>query len=314
MKPYNLSTVDAFKDLTGIGTNAYNRHISQFIERSSVLMEQYTGRKLRARIYGENGIPAEIQNGAGNNSLYTRQFSIISIQGVYIDSNSLFPESTLVPAGDYRYISDIGKIYLLPSATAHTIFPSGIANVQLKYTAGYGTFLIGNFNHSFDIEISDVSYSITIDSGEYSGGELAALLESGLNLIDGITNIFSVSYVDSSGWFKIACDSEFKILWESGVNADNNIGNTIGFDTIEDSDELLIHTSNFGVLGIPADLEQACLSIALRMWENSNLGSNRFDIEFKNIKDTAGTIKFRGGNIPEDAAAILNLYTRQGNY
>ena len=314
MKINTLSTVASFKDFANISETTYDRQLGQFVQMASDFCEKYTGRRLRGRSYGSNGLDPEYKDGDDCSYFYTYQFPIISVESLYADTSYIFDASTLFASTDYRIIKDWGKIQLLANSSKGSIFNEGISNVKLSYTAGYDEFIvISGSNDSLDIQES-AEVNIELTAGTYTASTLATLIQTALNADVTLTGTFAVTYNSLTGLFKITSDVNFTLLFSSGVNAFTSIASLIGFKDSADGSEAKSDTSDYSVIGVPEDLEIACTLIAMRLWEDSGLGSSRFDIESKSIKDNSGSIKFKGGSIPTMAKTILDRYKREGNF
>lgn len=74
--------------------------------------------------------------------------------------------------------------------------------------------------------------------------ELAAALETAMNAL-GSSNTFTVAYSDSTGMFTLtSTGTTFSLLWQSGTNTANTIGDKIGFTVSANDTGALTYTSD----------------------------------------------------------------------
>lgn len=104
-----------------------------------------------------------------------------------------------------------------------------------------GSFSVGGVGYYFDpVEITATNKYLDFDdtSGELNAviaektykdpHELAAALETAMD--DLTPDTITVKYLDASGKYQITTDDGLQLLWATGVNSANSIGETIGFD------------------------------------------------------------------------------------
>lgn len=99
-----------------------------WINVSSEKLETFTGRKLK-KVTGL----IDYAHGAGSNTILLKEFPVIAISELKIDSGSLFTDpSTVIPVADYTISDDsLSVLYL------NGLFPRGYRNVKITYNAGY---------------------------------------------------------------------------------------------------------------------------------------------------------------------------------
>jgi len=101
--------------------------------------------------------------------------------------------------------------------------------------SGNGQFVIDDNNKYLDYDDGGGEENVTITPGTYDGQTLAIEIELQLNSISGYDYI--VTYDENTAMFTIEIDGSgtFDILWKTGVhgsdNTDNNVSETIGFDS-----------------------------------------------------------------------------------
>ena len=112
------------------GDTSPNAKIDELIWAVESFCDDYTGRKLYAQAYTSD--PQECHfDGTGKYWIYTKQYPINNITGIYIDGDRQFGSGTLLASADY-YFYPSGKI-----CSESGIFIKGRRNVRIDYHAGY---------------------------------------------------------------------------------------------------------------------------------------------------------------------------------
>ena len=310
---YLLTSLQNFNSMIKNTTTDNDYIINRLITAATHEIENYTKRKLRGRTYGANGLSADYYNGEGTPRLYVNEYPIISVTSLYDNTAQTFDSTSLKASTDYIIYSDEGIIELYPAAIKGANFTKSVGNIKLIYTAGYEEFqIIENTNDRIDFEESDGGTELTanLTGGIYTSDTLCTHVAAQLNSAG--TDTFTCSYNYITSKFTITSDGSWlNLLWLTGGNLYRTAALLLGYRIEADDTGALTFTSNDSVLGIPADLEQACLEIALRMWQQSKFGSGRFDKESEQITgEMAGTLKFNTDPIPPHVKKILNNYTR----
>ncbi|MDP6771655.1 MAG: hypothetical protein QF704_13215 [Anaerolineales bacterium] len=305
-----LSSVDTFKGNIEKTSTTNDNILFNLISQSTSDMERYTGRRLRGRTYGANGLEAEYHNGVVTNKLYVNEYPIISVSSLYDDVNREFTNTSLKAPTEYMLWKDQGIVQLYNDATNGSVFSKGIGNIKLIYTAGYDDFeIITGINDSVDFN-DGTSRTVTIPSGTYTSIDLAN--EVG-DKMDGVsTDDISCRYDNFTSKYTIISDGTVLTMnWATGTNWNGNIGRTMGFDTTADDASVLSYTSDYSVLGVPAELEQACLELTLQKFEESRFGSNRFGVKtVQTIGQHAGMTTYESPRLPQSVERVLKLYKR----
>lgn len=313
-----LTSLSHLKAVLGKTDTTNDSIIEQVIMAATDRAEIFTRRKLRARKYGDDsGLAAEVRNGNGQTWIAPRQWPVISIASIYDDANRDFDSDTLKASTEYFIDYKGNLIHLEPDAPNGNHFSVGKQNVQLAYTAGYGTFeILAGVNDKLDFEeTADSELTATVADGIYTASDLGTALDTALEASG--ASSYTTTYDYFTGKFKIVSDlagggGTFKILWNGGTNIETGIGRTLGFDTSADDATAASHTADNSVLGIPWDLEHAVLLICQRILSvEKGLGQNRFDI-IRQIRtgSTQGITEFDASPIPKDALDILKRYRR----
>ena len=310
---YLLTSLANFKALIKKTDDTSDNIINRMIAASSHEIENYTKRKLRGRTYGANGIPVDYYNGNGTARVYTNQYPIISVTSLYDDTTKSWGSAYLKASTEYIIWKDEGIIELYHDATNGATFNKSISNIKLIYSAGYDEFqIIEDTNDRIDFEESDGGTEITanLTAGIYTASELASHVATIMTAAADATITCTYNYLTSK--FTITSDgSWFAIKWSGGSNLYRTAALLLGYRTDAIDTGALYYTSDDSVLGIPNDLEQACLEITLRMWQQSPFGSGRFDKESEAFSgEQAGTLKFNVASMPPHVKEILRHYTK----
>lgn len=319
---HNLTTLTNFKKHINkpASDTDDDDYLEQLIMRSSLDIERYCDRKFRARNYGNGGYDPEYQDGSGSRYLRTRQYPIISITNLYDDNERDWGSTYLKASTDY-YIhnAEAGIISLESDAVKGTNFLKGWGNIRLEYVAGYDHhYVIDDENDRIDFEeTASTELTANLTGDVYTAADLCTEIDTQLTAAG--ASVYTVTFDRFTGKFKIASDRSggggtFKILWSSGTNAYRNIGRTLGFEVSADDADAASHTSDFGALGIPDDLELACILLTHRRFRDSLLGDSRFDVKSKSsgiASPVPVTVTYVGGEFPTEVGRILRHYKRQ---
>jgi len=310
MSRFDLTTIESFKDyINKDSTDTDNDDkLKRMISKASGHIETFVKRKLRART------KVEYQDGTGSRNYYPVQYPVISITSMYDDNSREFGSDTLKPAADYLIDNDSYMIVLSPVATFGQTFAKGTLNVKLTYRAGYDEFIVEeDVNDRIDFNEDGVSSEINaqLDAGSYTANELATEIKTQMDLIGGAT--FTVTYNSRTGKFKVETDStSVQFVFDSGTYAYRSAASLIGFneDDTAFASEL---ESDFGVLGIPEDLQLACNMVVARIYNDSDLGGRRLDVKRKSTGgavSSIGVTEYLTGEFHPAVRAILEKYER----
>lgn len=309
-----LTCLSNVKTFIGESGTSYDVMLEQYIQIASDDIERYCDRKLRERTYGENGLDAEYHNGDGCKYIYTKEKPILSIAELYDDPNNEYGADTLIANTDYHIFKDIGKILLLGGLN----FQCGNANIKINYTAGYGTFdiIMGrNDKLDFNESVGGTEITLTLTPGTYTGDDLATQIKTQFDDSDA-TGVYTVVYNHNTAKYTIKSTLSYEgLLWATGKNAHRSVGRTIGFDCSSNDagNGINTYTSDYGVLGIPGDLELACQMLVARYFYASKRGKDRFDI--KGVSESSGTgtgttTFMTDHEFPVEVARIIPYYRR----
>lgn len=113
---------------------------------------------------------------------------------------------------------------------------NGFGEVEFSYQGTkyfFNPVEIGASNKFLDFVSDSDTYAVSIPEGIYKTPiEVAAALEAAMN--DVAPEGFSVVYSNSAGKYTIASESTlFSILFSSGLNASESIGETLGFNVVD---------------------------------------------------------------------------------
>jgi len=309
---YTLTSLDNFKSYLNKSNTTNDEVLRSIIVSASNFIESYTKRKIRARQYGTGGLDPDYYNGNGKSLLYTNQFPIISVESLYDDPDRNFTSTTLKASTEYIIWKEEGIIELYSDAINGSIFSHDQSNVKLSYTAGYGTFeIITNKNDSIHFTDDSGSYKAKIDSGVYTADGLATEIQTQMNA--SASDTITVYYDDQTNKFVISSDgSTFTLNWTNSAIVSKNIGKTIGFDVTSDDSGDTSYTADKSVLGLPNDIELACILISMRILNQTGIGADRFDKISQSIaiEKGGGTLRYSESDMPLGVKLILDKYKR----
>ncbi len=301
----DLTTIASFKAF--IKKNATDTDndatIGDFITQASIEINQYCKRQFKAKTY------VEYQSGDGiSGTLFARQLPIISVTSLYDDPARLWGSANLIASTSYAVDYDAGYVELLTS-----VFSDAVKNLQLTYVAGYDHYLIETgVNDALDFkDDAGAEVSATLSAGTYTGDELATEID--LQLTTDGANAYTVVHSKNTGKFSITTDgTSIQILSYDGTNIATSCASTIGFLTTANPTAAATITSDFGVLGIPEDLQKACNLLTTRHYNNAGLGGSRFDTKQKDLgmASGGGTIEYIVDSMPAEVKLILDKYVK----
>lgn len=124
---YSLVSLNDVKTLCGSTVPEDDNLIAQLINRYSTLVETYLGRNVLSRVYIED------YDGGGYDELFTNQYPITSISGIYNDTDWEWTADTLIDSDYYRKSQDANSIIF----TSDVTLGDYRENIRVVYTAGY---------------------------------------------------------------------------------------------------------------------------------------------------------------------------------
>ena len=126
---YALCTVEDVKEYYDFqGANAASdEFLEKMVDQMSLVFESYTGRKFVTR-----GIVTEYHSGNGTRFLWTHQYPITSVSGIYSSTDSAWISDNLIDSATYT-VRDDTKIVL--KSTVFTKWDNG--NLRVDYEYGY---------------------------------------------------------------------------------------------------------------------------------------------------------------------------------
>ena len=205
----------------------------------------------------KNGSGYEIRNikSIDNNDLYLNFYSNASADGV-----GLGRAITYIPAPQghptFSATKYLGNGHAIEATAGNTVSElsltadaNGFGEVEFTY-AGTKYFFnpieIGATNKYLDFSYDATVYAASITEKVYKTPiELADALKTALNAAIGVEG-FNVVYNKNVGTFTISSGSAttLDLLWDSGTNAANSIGATLGFSVAADDTGALTYTSD----------------------------------------------------------------------
>jgi hypothetical protein len=300
-----LTSLQAFKsyidsDTTGLDDDL----LSYFLQTASDDIEHYVHRKLRRKTH------TEYQKGNLQKKIFTRQYPIISVTGLWDDTLRVYGDDTKFLSSEYFVDKETGMIQLFGE-----VFDYGVSNIKIVYDAGYDDFeILEDVNDRFDFSEGSTEFNITLTEGIYTGSGLASHIQELMNT-EAVSGVYEVLFNRITGQFRISDTDEgtFKILFLTGANNFYSCNAVLGFDKL-DKEEASTYTSDNPVLGIPKDLEIACLKLSYFRFLESPRGQDRFGLKSKQINTQSGgggTTSYNQDDLPQEVARILQPYVRQ---
>lgn len=319
MHPFLLTSLSTFKKRIdkAADDNTNDQQILALVSEASGIADRYTKRKLRLRNYGTNGLGYEYGDGRGLDTYRAKQWPIYSVTSLYDDLNLEWGSDHLKPSTDYLIHIDRGEIQLYPTAAKGRLFSIGHSNIRLEYDGGYGIFeVIAGVNDRIDFEETEASeLTATVAEGLYSAIDLATAIDTALDAAGGSTYTTIYDFWDSK--FAITSDvsggaNKFILLGLTGTNQYRSIFPGIGYSILADAATAAAQPADDSALGIPSDLEEAVIEIALRLFNiTPGFGGDRFDKESNTQSGSHGqTETFNRNTLPRNAEATLKRYRR----
>jgi len=315
--PFLLTSLDRFKNRVGKTATTNDDQIHSIIMEASAIADHFTGRNLRIRSYNGSDLGYEYLDGNGIDTIQTKQWPIYSVTTIHDDTSRVWGSDFLKPAADFLIHVDRGEIQLYPAATKGTIWKIGSSNVRISYTAGYGIFqIIDGVNDKIDFEeTTSTELTATVAEGLYNVAGLLTVLDTALDAAGASTHACVYDYW--TGKFSLVSDRSggtpiFTLLTSSGTNIGTSIWRTLGFSTLADNANAASQEADNSALGIPADLEEAVLEIAIRIFQSTpGFGGARFDIVTQSQTGSHGQVyRYDEGRLPRNALATLKRLRR----
>lgn len=155
----------------------------------------------------------------------------------------------------WHYLGNGGALQALsgarPTQMSFSIEPGSLINANLVFEGlkyYFNPIVIASADRYLDFTDDDGTAAAIVPAGTYKDPhQLAAAIETAMN--DKTTETFTVTYSNTTGKFTIATatSSVFSILWQSGTNTANTIGDKIGFSVAANDTGALTYTSDNAV-------------------------------------------------------------------
>lgn len=228
-------------------------------------VEYQTGKALLIKD-GTNGYSIRNVRSVSSDAL-TLNFNLANAPGVGVDLGravQYIPTTSNHPTfSAFHYQASSTSAFLQAMAGCRTTamnfeFPAnGFA--ECSFEAGG----IGVYFNPIDVGATDIyidfsdttptTYAITVTQQSYkTPHELAREIETKMNAV-GSVDTYTVTYSDTDGKYTIASDgTTFQLLWNTGANAANTIGDLLGYSVAADDTGALSYTSDNAVSFDPA--------------------------------------------------------------
>lgn len=125
---YALTTISGVKAFIGLTTTSDDSLLEDLVDSVSALFETYCDRNFLSREY------TEYYDGNNITELFTNQYSITTISGIWDNSDWDWSDSDLIDSDSYRISSDSKYIVF-----RDTYLLDYQQNVKVIYTAGYNS-------------------------------------------------------------------------------------------------------------------------------------------------------------------------------
>lgn len=253
-------------------------------------------------------ITDEKHDGNGKDLLFLNHWPIISTAAqitLYDDLNRDYTSSTLLSATNDEYEVFRPNSGIIRRVDA--IFTKGQQNLKTDYVGGFSKFSVTPKNNVFDVDLGSGAVVITLTTGLYNASTLATEIDTQLTAAGGT---YTVTYDETLHLMTLTKSSgTFSILWNNSANEAkaNNFADLIGFDSDSDSKGALTYTSANPLLGIPSDLEYACLQLVL--W-NFMRDKERWTAKISESREDQA-ISFDFDRIPRHIQSRLARYKRR---
>jgi flagellar hook-associated protein 3 FlgL len=172
----------------------------------------------------------------------------------------------------------------------------------------HGSISIDNTNNRLDFEETNTAGTATILSAVISSGtyrditDLETAVETAMNNASAASgNIvnYDVTYNDALDQFEIqrtsgTALSDFDILWATGANWDQSIGNTLGYDITADDDAGMLHVSDTPPVLATFDDTNNVIEFTETNLDGSTTSEIRIDIptgDYTDLDDVAAQIQ-----------------------
>lgn len=306
-----LIGIDILKNSWNITKTDHDQFLRRIVTASSEFVEGAAGlnKKVRLRTYTN-----EKYDGGGNycpgkrKRLYLRNYPIQSVTTLHDDIIATFGTDTKFAAADFDIVTSKSYIQLRDDSTYLSAFNVGQQNIQITYTAGYGIEIKLNENDTIDFTESAGALVATLTPAVYTPEDLATEIKTQMDSAG--LETYTVTYDEAASKFTIAhAGSTLSLLWTTGANEDKSAAITLGYVSTADDTGAVTYTADDAVTGIPLDLENAVIDIALQMWKKMPAGDNRFGVKSERIGQM-GTRAFMVSDVSDYATRILRAYKR----
>lgn len=195
---------------------------------------------------------------------------------------------------DWNYCFDPNSS--LSASSENSQFPASnlSSHFRSKVWRSSGHFQITSSNKYIDFNEGGGELNAVLQEGSYTVDELETEIKTVMDAAGGDT--YTITYSTSTGKWTIASDGTFDLLWNSGTNTANTLGDTLGFLTSADEGS----TVNSHTAVKPAIHTTEYLQIDLGTW-----GTNPID-SFVLLFD-----KIDGSNLTNNATVKLQAHQTQ---
>lgn len=298
---YFVVATDEIKTWLNITGSSYDSFIKALAKSVTAIVENYTAKKFITRQFTEYYDSRQLRQ-----MLFLKHYPIYDSDNkmsIWHDSDREFASSTLLNADNYVVYEEEGIVKLTDSfwATLRDVD----RNIKVQYWAGVSRFeLVSNQNNYIDVNEGSGTVSVQLTAGKYTAEDLATELQTQMNA-SSLTGTYTVTYDHESQKFTIATTVSAAIEFSSGSKQCNDV---LGFNAT-DRTSATLHTSDFGVTGLPEDVTLAARKLVMRYFEQSGQGKSTQEVLRETIEQ-GGTREWLKDELHTDVKMILDFYKR----
>jgi len=304
---YSLAGLDRFKTFKKVTGSTLDDYYRYMLVAATDFIERECNRKFRAREF------TEYYDGKGSHELYLRNFPVISTEStieIWDDLDRAYSDTYKLESTDIVIYPDEGIVEILGSTANTGSFQNGQRNVKVVYEAGYSQFeIVTDVNDAIDFNEGGAEINSTLDSGVYTANDLATEIDTQLTA-DG-AGTYTVTYNAVTMKFTIVKSAgTFQLLWSTGANAANNVGDLLGFAVSADDTGALTYTSDYERSGVPGDLEMACMVMAQMIDLQTPKGDSRLGLKSLHNVTQMSNISYDLDSVPDFVKRVIRNYRK----
>lgn len=304
---FAITTLANIKEALAISdTNtARDGYLERQINRVSAAIDSYCLRPIAAREFQED------IDGTGGNNLVLDRGPIQEVLKLLYRYARTHTTDFFAYSEDYResIIIDGNRLRL----QNYTFF-QGVQNFRIEYVAGWGEIDVSFSNHKLRIRIGSTPYTLYIPAGRQSAWDIADFINRELEDLQKEHNLSEVP----TAKFDFRKDRAYTLQQDSGslallASESDSILPSLGFGN-SDLTGQLSYTGSAVTLGVPLDIEEACIEMIANQFEKTDHGRGTrvikqervagYSVTFQNDTDN----KLGDSVMPDSVKRILDRY------